>query len=327
MKKISTFCTTHGVQCIWWIGCAMTVAVTVMRVITVPLSRDPDTGRFTVNMVVIAVALLATAVMALVARLGDKSRVDIGERAARPLAAAALAAGVLVGVNGLYDLLAWYMMGRVPPPQTAMIGAVPVVLMMTTSVLAVAAGVVLVLFSRQIFSARGTREGMCSWELLVPVLWMWFRLTRYLMSYASAVQLDECVYDFGMFVAELLFLFKFARFISGIGKTTVAGLMAYAMGAAVWVLSAPLSRVCLYVMGDTQAYLAGLAGVSDLAVGVLAVVFAGGLWYCAYHDDPPASDDVSSDASSDVSEEPAVEEPSEDGTLSVEELILRTMDE
>lgn len=318
MKKISAFCTAHGVRCIWWIGCAVTVAVTAMRVLMTPLSRDPDTGRFTVNMVVIAVALAATAVMALLAALGDKRRVDLDARAVRPFAAATLAAGVLIGANGAFDLVAWYLIDRVPPPQTAMVGAVPIALVTITGAMAIVAGLVLVLFSRQMFKTRGTCAGMCSWELLIPVLWLWFRLTRYLMSYASAVSLDECIYDFGMFVAELLFVFKLARYVSGIGATSVTGMMAYAMSAAVWSLSAALSRGCMYLLGDTQAYLASLADFSNFGVGLLALAFAGGLWYAAYHDSveespaPPAED--SGDADAPVLLMESLEEPSEESS-------------
>lgn len=293
----------------------MTLVVTAMRVFTAPLSRNPDTGHFTVNMVVIVVALLAVALMAAFARLGDDRRVDIGRDMAVPFSAVTRAAGALIGITGAYDLLAWVTAGRVPPPQTAMASAVPVALLIITGVLAVASGVVLVLLSRQVSAERGTRTEMCTWEMLIPVLWVWFRLTRYLMSYASAVSLDECVYDFGMFVAELLFMFKLARFVSGIGRTTVSGMLAYALSASVWALSAALTRVCMYALGDTQAYLASrLAGFSDFAVGVLALVFAGGLWYSTHHPDPPE-------------DEPEVSEDSSDSPFTVEGLILGTMDE
>ncbi len=286
MKKISAFCVAHGVNCIWWIGCAMTVAVTAMRVFTVPLSRDPNTGHFAVNMVVVALALIAVAVMAVIARLGDTRRADITEAVSAPFSGALLLAGVFIGANGAYDLLAWFAAGRVPPPTTAMTSTVPVALLIIAGVLAVIGGIVLILLGRQVWRERGTRAGMCSWELLIPVLWVWFRLTRYLMSYASAVSLDECVYDFGMLVAELLFMFKFARYVSGIGRTTVASMLAYTMSASVWSLSAPLTRACMYALGDTQAYLASrLAGFSDLAVGLLALVFAATLWYSANHSD------------------------------------------
>lgn len=286
MKKISAFCAAHGVSAIWWIGCAMTVLVTVLRVVAAPLSRDPNTGRFSMSFAIIAVALLAVAAMALIARMGEDRRVDVGHFTATPLALATLLAGGLIGVTGVFDLVGWFTAGRVPPPQTAITSAVPVALLVITGVLAIIGGIVLLMLGRQILGGRGTREGMCTWEMLVPVLWVWFRLTRYLMSYASAVSLDECVYDFGMFVAELLFMFRFARFISGVGKTTVGGMMAYAMSASVWSLSAALTRVCMYALGDTQAYLASqLAGFSDFAVGLLALVLAGGLWYSSYHSD------------------------------------------
>ena len=280
----------------------MTAIVTAMRVVIAPLSRDPNTGRFTMSITVIAVALLAVAVMAAIARMGDDNRrVDVGRFTATPLALAAMLAGALIGITGVYDLIGWFTIGRVPPPQTAMTSPVSVALLVISGVLAALGGIVLVMLGRQIFTYRGTREGMCTWEMLIPVLWVWFRLTRYLMSYASAVSLDECVYDFGMFVAELLFMFKLARFVSGVGRTTVGGMMAYAMSASVWSLSAALTRVCMYALGDTQAYLASrLAGFSDFAVGLLALVFAGGLWYSRYHSDSSPDEDEDPSSSDDA---------------------------
>lgn len=301
----------------------MTLVVTAMRVVSVPLSRDPNSGHFAVDMVVIAVALLTVAVMAAIARLGDVRRVDVGRFTATPLALSALLAGVIIGITGIYDLIGWFTVGRVPPPQTAMTSSVPVALLVITGVLAAVSGIVLLMLGRQIFKDHGTREGMCTWEMLIPVLWIWFRLTRYLMSYASAVSLDECVYDFGMFVAELLFMFKLARFVSGVGKTGVSEMMAYAMSASVWALSAALTRVCMYALGDTQAYLASrLAGFSDFAVGLFALVFAGGLWYSAYHSDSSVVEieaPSSSDDGADVSD-------SDDGLPSLI-LSLEDMDE
>ena len=66
----------------------------------------------------------------------------------------------------------------------------------------------LVRFGLQVASEDGTRIGMSTWPLLAPVLWVWFRLVWYEMSYVSAVRLNESYFDYMMLIFEILFFFK-----------------------------------------------------------------------------------------------------------------------
>ncbi len=264
-------------RCHWGIvllGTVMTAVTTVLRVVLTPGLRDHDTGRFTVSVAVIAAQAVTVAIMALLALRGGTHRVDVRGKGVVPLSLACLFAGVVIGVSGLWDVINYVINGVPPAPATPLVSPVTFIILLLTMLFSVVAGVTLALFGLQIAREGGTRIGMCSWRVLLPAVWLWFRLARYEMSYASAIHLDKSLYDVAMLVLELLFLFKLARFASGIGKTRPASLMVYAMATAMMAISGTLTRFCMYLLGDTQAYLASqLAGLPDLAIGVLALVF------------------------------------------------------
>lgn len=257
------------------LGTVMTAVVTLLRVLLTPVLRDSDTGRFAASVAVVAAMALTVAAMALLASRGNAHRVEVSGKGTLPLALSALFAGALIGITGVWDLLNYILNGVVPAPATPMVSAVTGVVLLLSMWLMVAAGAALIFFGLQVIREGGTRIGMRAWSALLPTLWLWFRLARYEMSYASAISLDKSLADFGMFVLQLLFLFKLARYVSGIGKTRPGSLMVYAMGAAMTSISGSLSRLCMYLLGDTQAYLASqLAGLPDFGIGVLALVFA-----------------------------------------------------
>ncbi len=274
MKLSNTEIRDRNYRGIVLLGTVMTVVVTILRVILTPGLRDSDNGRFAVSIAVIVTQVITIAIMMLLASRGNAHRVDIGGKGVVPFSMSALFAGAVIAVSGLWDMINFVFYNETPAPATPIVSRVTVVVLVLSMLLAIAAGVVFILFGLQVAREGGTRVGMRSWSVLLPVLWLWFRLARYEMSYASAISLDKSLYDFGMFVLELLFLFKLARFTSGIGKTRPATMMVYAMSTAMMGISGALTRYGMYLLGDTQAYLASqLAGLPDLAIGVFALVF------------------------------------------------------
>ena len=87
-----------------------------------------------------------------------------------------------------------------------------------------------------------------------------------------------------MFILEMLFLFKLARYVTGVGKVQAGMLLFYSMGTALFALSAPIVRVCMYLLQDSEAYLASRqAGAADFAVGLLALMVGISLVHSAAH--------------------------------------------
>ena len=299
------------------LGLGMTAVTLVLRVVLMPTLRDGETGRFSMSAWVIVLLLLTLAALGILGWLAPRQRIDVAGGAAVPVALFTMAAGgVLTGVS-LWETVRYVTAGTVPEPQSAQLTGLAVPLLWLYLLSGLAGGVGLVRFGLQMAAEGGTRIGMSSVPLLLPVLWMWFRLARYEMSYVSAVRLSESFYDFVMFILEMLFLFKLARFASGIGNTRPGMLTFYAMGTAIFAISGPLTRLCMYLLGDTEAYLAShLAGVEDLAIGVMALAFGLALVYGQSSCPPQASSDDCGEsgpegevAASPDGEEPVLPEP------------------
>ena len=280
MKPIITFLRSRWLRVMAVTGTAGTAVVLLLRMVLTPTLRDADTGRFSANLAAIIASLALLLVLAGMALAANKERVDIGGRAVLPAALATLLSGVVVLVSSLWEAVAWLAYDVVPAPAPEALTPLPVAMVALTLLCGVAAGGVLIAFGLQITAEDGTWRGMRTVSCLLPVLWVWLRLARYEMSYVSAVSLKDSYFTFAMYIFELLFLFKLARFVSGIGNTRPATVLFFAMGAAMLTFTAPLFRISMLLAGDAQAYQSTeLAGVPDAALGLLALVFG---WALAF---------------------------------------------
>ncbi len=269
-------------------GSVGTAVLLALRVALMPLLRDADTGRFAANLPALIFLAVLLVAMAVTAHLTPRGRVDIPLSRALPTALSAMVAGGALGVVVLIDAFRWMVGGVLPPPGQIQLNTLTNLVLYAMLVFGIIGAVVLVLWGLQVASEGGTRRGMSAFGALAPVMWTWCRLAWCEMSYTSTVGWSEKAYDFLMIIFEMLFLFKLARFVSGIGKASTGTLLFYAMAAAMFALSGPLVRVCLYFTGGAEAYLASdLAGVADVGIGVLALTFAWSL-VRGYREDPPA---------------------------------------
>lgn len=149
------------------------------------------------------------------------------------------------------------------------------VLQIIQGVLGVLSALAFVVLAFRLLSEGASRRGIAQWIMLLPVLWMWFRMVNYEMSYDSLVRIEDAFFGFAMLILELLFLFKFARYIAGIGVVRTGFMLFYSLSTALFALSSVAVKVIFFYMNDGLAMDAyGIATVGDLAVGVLAVAFA-----------------------------------------------------
>ncbi len=258
-----------------WAGTIGATLALLLRVVLMPTLRDSDTGRFDTSWVVVTFMLLMVALLALPAVKLSMSPPPVMGRGAIPLSLASMGAGVALLLPSLWDAWNWLATGEQPAPYIDINNIMGGITLLGALLFGIIGGVSLIRLGLQISSEGGARRGMASWEALAPVLWMWFRLARYEMSYASAVGLSEIFYDFMLFIFSLLFLFRFARFTAGVGAPTMGGLLFFSTTTAMFSLSGPLTRLCMYLLGDSEAYHASqLAGWPDLGIGVLALTFA-----------------------------------------------------
>ena len=249
------------------LGVVATVAVILMRVWLVPTAADWQTGLFDNNYWVMGVMLLALVALAVMGRLAGPARREIGGRGALWVALASLLAGLVLAVTGGIALLRYY---GVLVADTVVERSV---MNLLEHVFALLGGAALIRFGLALMSEGATRRGIAQWSILAPVMWMWFRLINYEMSYASLVRIEDNFFGFVMLILEMLFLFRLARYASGIGRVSAGSMQWYSMAAAVFAVSGPLTRVIMYLLGDNMAYDAYyLAGPVDMAMGVLALV-------------------------------------------------------
>ena len=255
-------------------GTGGTAALLTARVAMMPLLRDTDTGRFANNvpaMVMVAVVLLA---MALFSLCMTRERIDVPASRALPTGLTAVLAGGLLGVSSLWDIYRYYFEKILPSPGQMQMNTFTQLVLIGYLLFGVLGAIALVRFGLLTISEGGTRRGMSAFGALAPVMWVWFRLAWYEMSYANTVGWSEKFYDFLMVIFELLFLFKLARFVSGVGKTTTGGMLFLSMATALFALSGPLTHVLVYFTGGAEAYQASnLAGIADLGIGLSALAF------------------------------------------------------
>ena len=259
------------------LGALGALAAIAMRVWLAPAQRDIETGLFTTDITVIVLLLAVVAGLgALVYLLRGCPRTEITRRPALILSVTLLASGAVITLLGVAELLArldvlsFYAMTML---SADVVTPMATLLQWLQTVFCVLGGVALVRYGLVLASEGATRRGSALWSLLAPVLWLWFTLANYEMSYASMVRLSDGFFTLMMYVFEMLFLLAFARYMSGIGKTSVGLLLFCAGGATTFALSAPLVRVIMYLLQDVEAFTAaGTAGALDLAVGALALV-------------------------------------------------------
>ena len=252
------------------LGALGAVVTILLRVWVFPASRDIDTGIFASSAGVIILTLLVTAALvALVFLMRGGPRQEIAGKSSLSLAVALLAVGAAFAFTGVADL--WQAFVDRKPVEEG--GEMMVILQWMEKIFCLLGGVALVRLGLRLASEGVTRRGIAQWSLLAPVLWIWLVLANYEMSYASMVRLSNGYFTLMSYIFELLFLFYFARYMAGVGKVGSGTLLLFSGGATMFAISAPAAKMIMYLLQDSEAYMAaGATGILDLAVGLLALV-------------------------------------------------------
>ena len=251
------------------IGGLGAAALVVLRVWLMPAKRDMDTGLFSPNALVIGFSLVLLAALgALTFLLRGSPRREIAGKPSLVLSVVLLIVGAFMVLMGVLDL--WNALNNPYAPEVAlMIRVLP----WLQTAFGILGGVALVLLGLRLASEGAIRRGMAQWSLLLPVLWSWFVLANYEVSPDSMVRItDGGFFNLATYIMEMLFLFRFAGYVAGVGHNGVGSVLFFSAGATVFALSAPLVRLMLYLQQDIEAAsAAGATGLTDLAVGVLAL--------------------------------------------------------
>lgn len=255
-----------------------TITATVMRIILTPGMQDEDTGAFHISYVIICillVAMLGIALLVFLSKGSYVSAIQLDRNTGNMLAAASVFSGLVLGVSSLFDVWQWMCFDITPPPNDSVINKLDGVTLFLTLLFGILGGIYLIMLGVSLISGKLKRSSKLSFSALLPVFWIWVRLVRYEVSYSSAIQVSQSFYDFVMLIFTMLFLFAFARYISGTGERSPRMLLIFALCTVLLSVSGPLTSIAMYVSGETEAYNSSrLAGFTDFGMGILAIFAA-----------------------------------------------------
>ncbi len=261
-----------------WITLIMTVVSVVLRVVFIPAEQNVATGQFSLSYIVVAVMLLTLAAVLVLLIRGRKELSSLPRVQGRwllPIAGLLVLVGGCVLLTSAVDMYNWAAYGVVPPPTQTIVSGADRIALFLSLICGVLAGIYFIRLGLLWFRGGAEQRGVMPIWALMPTAWIWMRLARYEISYSSAVSVYEGFYDFAMLLMALLFLFSLARQQAAVGSSRPQRTVMYALGTALMGLSGPVARVVFYLIGEGDAYRAGqLAGISDFAIGLLAVVLS-----------------------------------------------------
>lgn len=254
-----------------WATLLLTVAATAMRLFTLPQVQAEAVGEAGISIwLLMALAAGAAVLIALACCSRLPLRPVEGEQAA-PLGIVAFIAGAVLFVDIVMAMVRLNLTGVTPPPNTQILNTADRVTLWLTLVFGFLAGVWLMALGIR----WGRRSSLTMVErlgALTPVLWMWCRLARYELSYASATNAKRSFYDFFMLIFLMLFLLALARYAADVAPPSARSMRAYSAVAAMVGISSPLTRLGMHLLGDVEAFNSSqLAGVVDFAIGLLAL--------------------------------------------------------
>lgn len=257
-----------------WLAAGMTVLVTVLRLLwRVELEAVPSATDTTWQLRYVIMALLVVMIPALLL-LGLTPKGEyrpVRGRALMPVSIFGMLAGSVMLLLSLYDLGMWLIKGATPAPNAHVISPLDGVTLALMLIFGVFGGYYLIRLSLAWLSKGRSRQDMSGLAALTPVVWIWMRLARYEMSYASAVKVTQSFYDFMMLICILLFFFSLARYVSGVGGKNARMLGGLSLCTAVFCISGFAVRSIVTLMNQVTHYTAGvMVTATDLAVGMFA---------------------------------------------------------
>lgn len=296
---------------------AATILTTILRVWLTPQMQDSQTGNFHISYVIIGVMLAFLAIIAVLVLTGkgDLPHTNRMIRHSRmPMAVSGVLFGSVLLITSMFDGWKWMVYDKTPPPNEYVISRLDSITLTFTLLLGIIAGLFFIWLGFKLGSSEINLSPAFALGALAPVLWIWVRLVRYEVSYASAIPVEQSFYDFVMLIFTMLFLFSFARYISKIGDRSPRLLLVYALAAALLSLSGSVASIALFMLGETEAYgSSNLAGMADMSAGVFAICTAFTMIFVHAESGPESleNDPISADSLPDQGEDAG--DPEENG--------------
>ena len=256
-------------------ACYFTAAVTalfmVMRIVTA-IHPDLSLGIVSLEDAIIAVALVSMGVIAVLCYSRKTSLASVND-VTRPVSGwTATFCGALLIMSVILDVFCWWIYGQVPPPSERILNNVDRYSLIFSLIFGIICGVFMILQGFNWMAGSSHNKKVISWMSLSPILWMWFRLARYEISYASTIDISHSFFDFASLVTASLFFLQLARAITGVGTQPKNSLIILALFTAVSSLSgAPLT---FYSLSQGAPISLLLIALVDATIGLLALITA-----------------------------------------------------
>ncbi len=254
------------------IAAAATVLLTVFRLNILPGWHQWHIGPIDADYLMIFLVAAVTATLFFLCRSKEETvRQPHGRW--RPAAGwACTFFGAVLTLCVVADVYVWVRYGQVPPPNDAILHAPDLITLIGTLIFGLAGGVCLMWQGYCWMTADRRSSRARAWLALAPVLWMWFRLARYEVSYASTVDIGENFFEFALMIFGLIFLFCFARAVSRIGPPPRTALLTFALLTAMTAISGLPANII--AVGNGQPLGALMITIVDGTMGIFAAVMA-----------------------------------------------------
>ena len=292
----------YRVACI--VAAIMGAALTVMRLVWTP-ADTVKSGLYAATQCVLVVALAALFFLC-----GAKRR-SLTTAAGLPAlltAGASAWVGASLVIHALGDFLD-FCKGVYPYPQPVTVTGLNRMVAMVMILGAALGGVFFLFTAVRWFINRRTDRASFGILALCPVVWTWARLLWYITSFASAVNRYRSVAETVLLLFEMLFLLAFARYASGVEEKTPRFVIPIALCTAMLGLVACFTRFGAYAAQDAVLFSGtALVVAPDLAIAVLAAVFAGQQMFATPLSEPESPEDADEAEGVEEEEQEAVAE-------------------
>lgn len=180
--------------------------------------------------------------------------------------------GAMIVMSVIYDTFCWMVYGQIPPPNDYILNRTDMITLICTILCGLAGGAFFIMRGFRWMSHSEKDNVAIRWLSLAPVLWMWFRLARYEVSYASTIDITESFFDFALLVFVSLFFLSFARATSRVGALQKNALVIFSLCAGMTALSGTLETFVNLADGEPLSTL--LIAIVDVVIGVMAISVA-----------------------------------------------------
>lgn len=271
MKHLIKQSTYPDARHAWFLAAVAAVMIGILRTVLTPYATKQPLAYG----LVLGFTVLVLAGLLLFCYLKPTPAVTVVGRPALASAIASAVAGATFLVFALVAAINLVVFGVSPYPSKVNLNTPDKVFVLLLIASAAAAGIFFLLLAIRWFRAGTTHRYTLSLAAVLPAFWVWFRLIRYITSYASLVGLFRNLYEVVMILFEAVFFYLFARYLSGEEKTTSRFFVGVSLCTGTLCVIGCFTQVALYVLQDQEAFKAcALIVAPDFAVAMLSFTLA-----------------------------------------------------